>query len=116
MFEVRGQNRQGREVSIFETFSGVLNDLERRYLETESDYVRNEIGKYLRNEICPSCDGKRLKKEALSITVGNSSVVDITAKSIIEAHDWISEIEGKLAGREKTIAALVVKLVVVLSK
>ncbi|OGG30999.1 excinuclease ABC subunit A, partial [Candidatus Gottesmanbacteria bacterium RIFCSPLOWO2_02_FULL_38_8] len=108
-YEVSGENRHGRLVTIYETFSGIISDLERRYSETESEYVRAEIGKYQRQEDCPTCLGKRLKKEALSITINNKSIVDITSVSIKNAQYWLENLEKVLNTREKQIANLIIK-------
>lgn len=108
-YEVIGRNRYGREVSIFETWQGVVKDLENRYSESQSDIVRNEVAKYLRQEICPICNGKRLKKESLGITVLDSSIADITAKSIISTVDWLINAENKINSRELQIAKLIFK-------
>ncbi len=107
--EVAGKNRFGRETTIYETYRGVIPELEKRFNEAESDYVRNEIGKYMREEICPSCEGKRLKKEALSIIIEGKTIVDITSLSIRDAYLWINEIENNFSIREKTIANLILK-------
>lgn len=107
--EVTGENRYGRPVTIYETFSGVIPELERRLRETESEYVRSEIGKYMRTEICPDCLGARLKKEALAITIDNKSISDVTHFSIQEAVSWIKGIQINLSPREKTIGNLIIK-------
>ncbi len=107
--EVIGENRHGKIVSIFETFSGIVSELEKRLRETESEYVRNEIGKYLRIELCPECQGKKLKKEALSITINEKSIVDITAFSIADLSVWIDGLEKTLNEKEKIIARLIIK-------
>ncbi len=93
VFTVDGTNRFGKDTQIFETFEGVVNNLERRYRETDSDYVRNEIEKYMLLEKCPKCFGARLKKEALSITIYNFSIVDVTKLSIKDSIVWIENIK-----------------------
>ncbi|MCJ7740396.1 excinuclease ABC subunit UvrA, partial [Candidatus Microgenomates bacterium] len=109
IFDVSGKNRHGNIVTIHETFNGVITELEKRYLETESDYVRNEIGKYLKEEICPSCLGKRLKKEALSINLSGLTIVDLTSLSIESLSSWIKDLRPKLSEREKTISELIIR-------
>jgi len=108
-YEVSGENRYGRVVSIYEEYKGIVPELERRFSETESEFVRHEVSKYLTEEICPVCNGKRLKPEALSITIFEKSIVNITTLSIKNALSWIDEIYGSLGSREKTIANLIVK-------
>lgn len=111
--EVTGENRYGRVVTIYETFPGVILELERRFSETESEFLRNEISKYLKEENCPTCLGKRLKKEALGITIEGKSIVEISALSIRSALDWITDIQEKFTPREKTIASLIIKEIII---
>ncbi len=67
------------------TYEGVIPNLERRYKETDSDYIRHEIEKYMRIYPCPSCQGKRLKKEALAVTVADKNIYEIVTLTIEEA-------------------------------
>lgn len=71
-------------------FEGVIPNLERRFLETDSDYVRKKIEQFMRILPCPSCDGKRLKAEMLAITIQDKSISDVTEYSITEAKDFFS--------------------------
>jgi excinuclease ABC subunit A len=107
--EVDGENRYGRPTTIYEKFSGIIPELTRRFAETESDFVRIEIGKYMHEERCPSCNGKRLKKEALSIIIADKTIADVTAFSIRETLSWLESIEKLLSLREKIIAKEIVK-------
>lgn len=109
VYEVEGENRYGKTVTIHEEFHGILEQLEKRYSETESDFVRNEINKYMREEICPSCNGKRLKKDALSVSIDGKSIVDVTSYSIKEAVVWHSKLHAIFSNREKTISHLILK-------
>jgi ribosomal protein L18 len=79
--------------------------LERKYAESESDWVKEEIRKYMREKVCPECNGLRLKKEALSITIGGLSIADVTAYSINKAIDWVGSLgQSSIANaREKEI-------------
>ncbi|MBT3690469.1 excinuclease ABC subunit UvrA [bacterium] len=70
------------------TYEGVIPNLERRYKETDSDYIRHEIEKYMRIYSCPSCKGKRLKKEALAVTVADKSIYEIVNLTIHEAKEF----------------------------
>ncbi len=108
-YEVEGENRFGKLVTIYETYSGIIPELERRFRETESEYVRHEIEKYLKKEMCPVCMGKRLKKEALSVTIDSKSIVDVTSISIEQTRDWIDILGKKLSEREKAIGNLIIK-------
>jgi len=89
-------------------FEGIINNLERRYRETDSDYVREEIfRKYVSLARCPACGGGRLRPESLAVTVGGISIMDLTALSVDESCRFISEL--KLKGSRKTIAEEVIK-------
>lgn len=109
IYEVVGENRFGRETAIYETFRGVIPDLEKRFHETESEFVRNEINKYMKEETCPQCAGKRLKKEALSVIIAEKTIVDVTSLSISESLNWIKSIEENINSIEKIIANLILK-------
>jgi excinuclease ABC subunit A len=110
-YHVYGTNRFGRETYIWERFGGFIHELERRYAESESDWAREEIRKYMRERICPECSGSRLKKEALSITIGDLSIAEVTAFSIDKAIEWIESLsQGPVMNtREKEIARLIIK-------
>jgi excinuclease ABC subunit A len=89
-FKVSGKNRFGRITFIYEVFEGIITELEKRYKNSESDWVRMEIEKYMRERVCPDCLGARLKKEALMVTINELPINRVTAKSIDHAFDWIN--------------------------
>lgn len=95
-------------------FEGVIPNLERRYNQTESDYVRREINNYMRVLICPSCKGKRLKKEILAVKIVDHSIFDIAVKTIDEAKKFFKDLSAskKLTVREKKIANQILKEVI----
>ncbi len=74
------------------TFEGVIPNLERRYKETDSDYVRNEIEKYMVEKVCDVCHGKRLRPEVLGITINDKSIADITSMTIETAQAFFAEL------------------------
>ncbi|MEG0693226.1 MAG: excinuclease ABC subunit UvrA, partial [Oscillospiraceae bacterium] len=88
-------------------FEGVANNLERRFRETQSNYIRDEIAQCMSTNLCPDCNGERLKKEILSVTVGNKNISDLCKFSITEAHEFIKGLE--LSSRDAMIAAQIVK-------
>ncbi len=92
-------------------FEGVIPNLERRYEQTESDYVRKEIEGYMRVLICPTCEGKRLKPEMLAVKVADRSIYDVTSKTISEAKKFFSGLEtgNELSARDKKIASQILK-------
>jgi excinuclease ABC subunit A len=106
-YKVNGTNRFGRETHIWETFNGITSELERRHSESESDWVREEIRKYMRETVCPECNGSRLKKEAMSITINDASIADVTSQSILKTIEWVEKITMNV--REAEIAKLIIK-------
>ena len=114
LYEVRGTNRWGKDTKIWQRYIGVVNDLDRRYKESTSDYVKAEIEKFMRERICESCLGARLKKEALSITIDDKSISEVTTMSVSNTLGWITtNLKGKVLNeREKEIAHLILKEIV----
>lgn len=106
---VVGLNRQGVETAIYETFPGIIPELERRYSETTSTFIRAEIEKYLKEKICPQCQGTRLKKESLSITINGQSIADVCSLSIEKAVRFLRQLEQNLNPMETKIAELILK-------
>jgi len=94
------------------TFEGVVSNLSRRYRETDSDYIRSEIEKYMAENPCPACRGARLKPESLAVTVDGKNISDVTRFSIDEALEWVNRLQGPaapLTERERTIANQILK-------
>jgi excinuclease ABC subunit A len=89
------------------TFEGVIPNLERRYHETDSDFVRKEIEKYMAERECPVCNGQRLKPEIVAVTVHSRSIVEVTKFSIGEAVKFFQDI--KLNDQEEFIARQIFK-------
>ena len=120
-FRVEGRNRQGRWTHFYSTYQGLVPYLKERYENSESDYVKGEIEKYMYKEICPKCHGARLKDEALSITVDRLNIAEVVTQSITEALEWVAHLRGEskvtpglhlggvLSEREATIAKPIVK-------
>lgn len=110
VYQVKGQNRFGGTTSIEEPFAGLVNELKRRYRESESDFVRGEIEKYMRQEICSQCSGKRLKKESLNVTIEGKSIAEVTDLPISKAKDWSTGLAASnLNPTENTIARPILK-------
>ncbi len=109
-FKVEGKNRQGRWTHFYSTFPGLVNHLKERYKETESDYVKSEIEKYMQREVCPKCHGSRLKDEVLSITIDGLNIAEVSSVSIREALSWVKTLQfPTLTERELTIARPILK-------
>ena len=79
--------------SYYGAWEGIIPNLKRRYNETTSDYTKSEIEKYMTVEPCPVCNGKRLKKEALSVTVGGKNIGELTDLSIVHLYNFIDNLE-----------------------
>ena len=90
-------------------FEGIMPNLARRYRETDSAWVREEMEKYRANHNCDSCGGKRLKPESLAVKVDAHDISDIARLSIGEARDWFAALSEKLQGQESEIAARILK-------
>ena len=115
------KTQRGRTHRWNTSFEGVLNNLERRYMDTESDAVRQEIERYMSARSCAACDGKKLRPEALAVTIAGVNITDMTGSSIAAALDWMRTISGQkpstngvnpddlLTEREKTIADQILK-------
>jgi len=107
LYEVHGANRFGESTVIHETFPGFIQELQRRYAETQSDWVKNEIERYMRSELCTECHGARLKKESLTITINHHSISETTNFSISDALLWfqtlLANASGNLSPSEMTI-------------
>ncbi len=91
------------------TFEGVVNNLERRYLETDSDWMREEISQYQSDTKCEKCNGYRLKDEALCVKIQDLNISQVTDKSIIDAKDWFYSLETKLDPTRLKIAQHILK-------
>lgn len=85
--------RSGRKSQMDHPFEGVINNLERRYRETASDFMQERIQQYMTNKPCPDCKGARLKPEILAVTVGNKSISQINDMSILDAYDFFEGVE-----------------------
>ena len=101
VFKVQGENRFGKSAEWQTTFEGVIPNLERRYRETESGYIRGEIEKFMRILTCPTCNGTRLKPEALSVTVDGLNIEQVSKKSIRNSLEWVKSIKTSFAGNAR---------------
>ena len=91
------------------TFEGVINNLERRYLETDSDWKRDEIAQYQSDSDCERCNGQRLKEEALCVKINELNISQVTEKSIYDAKKWFNSLQFKLDKRQIKIAEHILK-------
>ncbi len=112
IYRVKGPNRFGKVVSWDTEYEGVIPQLERKYNETESDFIRRESEKFMRIDICDACHGARLKPTALSVTVDYSSIAQVTDFSVTNLSFWLRDLstsQNKLSEREKIIAKPILK-------
>ena len=106
-YRVRGENRWGSSTVISEPFRGIAFELKRRYGESESAYVKGQIEKFMRYDKCPLCKGARLKPEALSVTINEKSIVDVSDMPIGEALTFVDSLPSQLSQREMEIGKLI---------
>jgi excinuclease ABC subunit A len=105
--QVTYTNRFGRRRSYKVRFEGIVNNLERRYEETDSETNRERIEGYMAEQPCPDCKGARLRPESLAVTVSGLSIAEYTALSARSASEWIQTLE--LTKTERAIARLIVR-------
>ncbi len=106
------QNSNGNEFKFTRAFEGVITNLERRYRETNSEYIREKISEFMSDRPCPSCGGKRLNPAALAVTVDNVNIVEANSWPVSTTLEWVKKIAGKnspLTTKQKTIAERVIK-------
>ncbi|HEX8807123.1 MAG TPA: excinuclease ABC subunit UvrA, partial [Candidatus Aquilonibacter sp.] len=100
-------SRSGKTWEYRASFEGVINNLQRRYTETSSDYVKEDIEKYMSASICPSCKGARLKPEALAVTIADHNIDSVVRMSIENAESFFRTLT--LTPRQEQIAHQIVK-------
>ncbi len=114
IYNVTGENRFGKETMIQEKFEGFITNLERRYQETDSDYIRKEIEQFMHKETCPKCQGKRLKEESLAVTVDGKNIAEITNLTIQRSLNWCKTLteNKKLTTKEIEISESILKEII----
>ncbi len=109
---VRYRNRNGRRASFRTSFEGVIPNLERRYKETNSEYMRSRISEYMSDRPCQTCGGARLRPEALAVTVEDVNIVQVTDWAVQRTLDWaerLAGVETPLNTRQRVIAERILK-------
>ena len=104
--------RNGRKSTFRAAFEGVINNLERRYRETNSDYVRNKIAEFMSDRSCPTCHGNRLRPEVLAVTIDGVNIVEVTTWPVRHSLAWIKKLSGEgspFTQRERLIAERILK-------
>jgi len=106
------RNKDGRQATFRTPFEGVIGNLQRRYNETNSDYMREKISEVMSERVCPVCNGARLRKEALAVTINSANIVEVTEWPVLHTLEWASELAGPetpLTSRQQTIAERILK-------
>jgi excinuclease ABC subunit A len=102
-------NHRGRQASYQTTFEGVIPNLERRYKETSSDYIREEIERYMTPRTCEACGGARLRPESLAVTVAGRNIVQVAALPVLEAREFFRTLPAQLSERDRAVAHQILK-------
>ncbi len=106
--ELQYDTARGKGV-LKQPFEGLVNNIERRYRDTQSQSMREEYEEYMGQYPCPDCGGKRLKKEALAVTVGGLSIMDFCDMPVTRSLEFIEALPDKLSARERMIADMIIK-------
>jgi excinuclease ABC subunit A len=106
--KIRYENREGTGRFEYESkFPGILAELKRRYMETQSDGIKQWLERFMSEKHCDACDGKRLRPEALAVTVGGINIHDLSIMSVEETLAFLAKVE--LTDTEKQIAKQIIK-------
>jgi excinuclease ABC subunit A len=98
-----------RAYEVKKTFEGVIPNLERRYKETESDWSREDISRFMAETPCATCQGKRLKPEALAVKIAGRDISEVTGLSVREARGWFEALPSSLSAKHNEIAVRILK-------
>ncbi|PIX71365.1 excinuclease ABC subunit A, partial [Candidatus Roizmanbacteria bacterium CG_4_10_14_3_um_filter_33_21] len=109
-YQVTGTNRFGKITGIVDSYFGVIKELERRFFESVGQLEEIEVNRYVREDVCPVCDGKRLKPEILAITIDEKNIVEVGEGSIKSFYQYFNEeLNNKLSDYEISVAKLIIK-------
>ncbi|HEY3310705.1 MAG TPA: excinuclease ABC subunit UvrA [Anaerolineales bacterium] len=112
---VHYHNRDGRSATFDAAFEGMIGNLERRYRETSSEFIRSKISEYMTNRPCPTCGGKRLRPEALAVTIDDANILTITEWPVVHSLAWAEKLsakDGPLNARQAAISERILKEIV----
>ncbi|MEN4042650.1 MAG: excinuclease ABC subunit UvrA, partial [Anaerolineaceae bacterium] len=104
--------RNDRQSTFKTTFEGVIRNLERRYRETGSDYIRNKISEYMTDRPCPHCKGTRLRPEVLAVTIDGNNIIEVTDWPVLRTLAWVRRLaseKGALTARQEVISGRILK-------
>ncbi len=109
---VHYKNKEGREYTFMRVYEGIINNLERRFRETNSKYMRQRIMDFMNNQPCPGCNGARLRPEALAVTIDGWNITQVSVLPIRRVLEWVCGLEGAntpLNDRQQKIAQRVLR-------
>ena len=93
--KIQYKTRDGRAATWETAYEGIIPNLKRRYNESTSDYIRERIEEYMTQRPCESCNGQRLRAEALAVTIGDRNIVQITNWPVLKVLEWVESLRGK---------------------
>jgi excinuclease ABC subunit A len=105
-------SKDGRPATFRTPFEGIIPNLMRRYNESSSEFIREKISEVMSERVCPACQGKRLRKEALAVTVADVNIVQVTEWPVLRTLDWVHRLNGEdtpLNARQRAIAESILK-------
>lgn len=114
IYQVTGENRFGKTTTIYKEWEGFITNLERRYEETQSEFIQHELEKYQKKVICPACHGARLKPKALSVSVNELNIAQVTDLTIVDCLDWTKSLSNNniFNAKEAVIAQSILKEII----
>ncbi len=109
-YNVIGTNKSGRPTSILESWEGIIPRLEAKYFETTSEWSRLDLNQYMKEELCPSCMGAKLKKEILAITIDDLNINEMTHQSVTELQKYfVNDLQSRLNPYELQVGEGIIK-------
>ena len=109
---VHFEGKDGKQATFRTPFEGIIPNLMRRYNESSSEFIREKISEVMSERVCPACQGKRLRKEALAVTVAEVNIVQVTEWPVLRTLDWVHRLNGEatpLNARQRAIAESILK-------
>ncbi|MCC6188749.1 MAG: excinuclease ABC subunit UvrA [Anaerolineales bacterium] len=103
------KSRDGRQATWETPFEGIIPNLRRRYDESTSDYVRDKISEFMAERPCEACGGKRLRAEALAVTVAGVSIITVTGWPVLRTLEWAQKLKSSFTPRQQKIAQQIIK-------
>lgn len=113
-FTISMDGKNDRKTTFQTNFEGVIPNLERRYRETQSEYIRNKISEFMSDRPCPTCKGERLRPEALAVTVQDANIVEVTRWPVNRTLEFMQKmtVAGALSSRDTTISERILKEII----